>query len=58
VDGEFASRVAGRLFSKHSPTFRKGAIGGWQEAFDDDSRAEFDQTAGKYLPIYGYAATS
>lgn len=54
VDRDFGLSVAGRLFSEQSPTFRKGAIGSWREAFDDDVREEFDRTAGKYLARYEY----
>lgn len=55
VDDAFLSHVAERIFSNRSPTFRKGLIGGWQEAFDDQVREEFDRTAGPYLERYGYA---
>jgi hypothetical protein len=55
VDDAFLSRVGGKLFSKRSPTFRKGAIGTWSEAFDDEVREAFDQTAGPFLERYGYA---
>jgi hypothetical protein len=48
-------RVIGRLFSDRSPTFRKGAAGGWREALDDDVLARFHEVVGDRMARYGYA---
>lgn len=55
ADDAFVASVGDRLFSKNSPTFRKGAIGGWREHFDPEIQEAFDSTAGRYLAHYGYA---
>lgn len=46
--------VAGALFSRQSPTFRSGAIGGWRSSFDPDLEATFDAVVGDRLGVYGY----
>jgi sulfotransferase family protein len=55
ADDALLASIAGRLFSDRSPTFRRGSIGEWHEAFDDDVQGEFDRIAGSYLGRYGYA---
>jgi hypothetical protein len=48
-------RVCRELFSDASPTFRKGAIGGWRERFDDDLTERFRRRVGDdRLRAYGY----
>jgi sulfotransferase family protein len=48
------ARVSERLFSSASPTFRKGRIGAWREAFDPELEALFEREAGPWMEIYGY----
>lgn len=55
ADDALLGSIADRLFSDRSPTFRRGSIGEWREAFDDDVQEEFDRIAGGYLERYGYA---
>jgi hypothetical protein len=49
--------VAARVFSAQSPTFRRGLIGGWREAFDPELEALFDVTVGERMIPYGYATS-
>ncbi|MHB8437660.1 MAG: sulfotransferase domain-containing protein [Acidimicrobiales bacterium] len=51
----FLDRLQRQLFSARSPTFRRGAIGQWREAFDDGSRVLFAEHAGQLLGDLGYA---
>jgi hypothetical protein len=46
--------IAERLFSPDSPTFRRGSIGGWREAFDPALTGLFERTAGTLAARYGY----
>ena len=46
--------VADNLFSKASPTFRKGALGQWRDAFDAEAKELFKNTVGDLLYVYGY----
>ena len=54
-DDGFLARLGPRLFSRRSPTFRKGAIGAWRESFDQEVLEAFEESAGPYLEPYGYA---
>lgn len=47
-------RIAARLWSSESPTFRRGAAGSWRDEFDDDHRAAFKSLAGDALVALGY----
>ena len=51
---ELAPGVGERLFSSASPTFRKGQIGGWRQAFDPELEALFEREAGRWMEVYGY----
>jgi hypothetical protein len=51
----FVDDVARKVFSPASPTFRRGAIGGWRDVFTPEISEAFDRTAGPYLARYGYA---
>lgn len=53
-DPELIDSVCGRLFSTDSPTFRKGAIGQWQDQLDAELRELFDETVGDRMTPYGY----
>ena len=55
LDEARLEEIAGRLFSASSPTFRRGAIGQWRHAFDDEARALFDGRASELLGALGYA---
>ena len=46
--------ICDRLFSPESPTFRWGAIGGWQAAFDAELETLFDRVVGDAAAPYGY----
>jgi hypothetical protein len=52
---ETIDRIAGELFSPQSPTFRRGAIGGWREHLDADLLALFDGVMVDRLSRFGYA---
>jgi len=54
-DDDLVASVSERLFSKKSPTFHRGAIGSWQEHFEPEVRAAFDQTCREFVGTYGYA---
>jgi hypothetical protein len=55
VDAALVERVCGELFSDASPTFRKGAIGGWRERFDDELSERFSaRVSDERLRAYGY----
>lgn len=49
-----ARAVATRVFSKVSPTFRRGQIGSWREHFTARHRAAFKEVAGPLLIDLGY----
>lgn len=54
TDERWVGEVAGQLVSPASLTFRRGASGGWRDAFDSRLRALFKQHAGELLIRYGY----
>jgi hypothetical protein len=54
VDEAWMKKLRDRLFSASTPTFRRGAIGGWRDHFDDETRALFKRVAGEALVRYGY----
>jgi len=56
ADDRLVLHVRDRLFSDRSPTFRRGAIGQWRTAFDDETAALFEREAGQLLPLLGYSA--
>jgi sulfotransferase 6B1 len=47
-------RVAGRVWSDRSSTFRSGRTGGWREHFTDEHRRAFKTIAGQLLIDLGY----
>ncbi len=49
-------RIATRLFSNRSPTFRRGMIGAWQDHFDPELQRLFDEVVGDELSRLGYAS--
>jgi hypothetical protein len=55
ADEDVVRSVCARLFSSDSPTFHKGAIGQWRDAFDDELLTLFEDVAGRYLERFGYA---
>jgi sulfotransferase family protein len=55
-DEGFLSTVAERLFFTGSPTFRRGAIGGWRKHFDGEIEEAFAESVGDRVVSYGYAA--
>jgi hypothetical protein len=56
ADATLVKHIRDRLFSSRSPTFRRGAIGQWRTAFDDETAALFEREAGSLLPLLGYSA--
>jgi len=54
IGDAFVSEVCGRLFSRESPTFRRGSIGQWRDLFDDELEDLFERTAGDMMRAYGY----
>jgi sulfotransferase 6B1 len=51
---ELVERACSRLFSSDSPTFRRGAIGGWRTQFDDELLDHFRTAVGDLAERYGY----
>ncbi len=56
ADEALVARVRDHLFSDRSPTFRRGAIGQWRTAFDDETAELFTKEAGALLPLLGYGS--
>jgi hypothetical protein len=54
VGDEFVTRLCSRLFSRESPTFRRGSIGQWRDLFDHELEELFERTAGDMMRAYGY----
>lgn len=54
VSTEQAAHIGASMFGKDS-TFRKGAIGGWREEFDDELVSIFKRYAGDHLSKLGYS---
>ena len=54
LGNEDLTRLAGRVFSSTSPTFRRGRVGGWHDEFTPLLRQVFDQEAGWLLDSLGY----
>jgi sulfotransferase 6B1 len=57
-DDALVRSVCGRLFSSDSPTFRRGSIGGWRDAFDDELEAIFERSVTGHWEPYGYGPSS
>jgi len=55
VDPTLLDSICVNLYSPDSPTFRRGAIGGWRSAFDDELTALFDEVVGDRGLPYGYS---
>lgn len=51
---ETAQRVARRLFSQKSPTFRSGRTGSWRDHFTPEHKIAFKEVAGDLLIELGY----
>jgi hypothetical protein len=51
---ERIAALQNKLFSAHSPTFRKGAIGQWREHIPKDILQEFHRVCGRWIDLYGY----
>ncbi len=54
TDPAFLSALGAKLFSSSSPTFRRGAMGGWRKDFDPETEARFNAAVGDRLDRYGY----
>jgi hypothetical protein len=54
ADQPLVEEVCGRLFSRDSPTFRSGTIGGWRDQLDDELLARFQAAVGDRAMRYGY----
>ena len=52
---EQARRIADRIWSPRSSTFRDGRSGGWRDVFTEDHRRTFDHQAGAVMEAFGYA---
>jgi sulfotransferase 6B1 len=55
LTGEQARRIAEKIWSPRSSTFRDGRSGGWRDVFSDDHRRTFDGQAGAVMETFGYA---
>lgn len=51
---EQAQHIAGKMYSKGSLTYRKGAAGDWRNHFTEDHRRAFKDAAGDVLIKLGY----
>ncbi|WP_411845348.1 sulfotransferase domain-containing protein [Roseibacillus persicicus] len=47
-------KIADAIFSKASPTYRSGKLGGWQDVFDDEIRETFERHGEGLLERFGY----
>ena len=54
VSQENIIHVSKQLFSRNSPTFRKGQIGDWQNYFSKEHKQVFKDVAGEALIKFGY----
>jgi sulfotransferase 6B1 len=54
LDDDRAQRVAEKVWSPRSSTFREGRSGGWRDAFSDEHRRVFDREAGEVTEAFGY----
>ena len=55
LDRDRLSLIGKSLVSSASPTFRKGTVGGWKQAFDEEIRRLFEQAVDEALmKWYGY----
>ena len=54
IHGINADAVANKIFSKNSPTFRKGKIGGYKEYFTEEQLKKFYNRHEDILRQYGY----
>lgn len=52
---ETVNNGRGRGQEDPSSFFRKGVVGDWQNHFDDEAKAAFEETAGEALKMLGYA---
>lgn len=57
ADASLTGKVAARLFSTGASTFRKGAVGGWQEHFTPGLKELFKERAQHLLEALGYEET-
>lgn len=54
LGSEDIERIADRVFSRRSSTFRKGLIGDWKNYFTSEHKAVFKELAGQLLIDLGY----
>ena len=54
LSGEHAQRLAQKMYSRGSLTYRKGIVGDWRNHFTEDHRRVFKQVAGDLLIRLGY----
>lgn len=54
VDSATIDGIVNRLFSRNTPTFRKGKIGSWRSEFTEEHKAEFKKVANDGLIALGY----
>lgn len=54
IDSEQLIDLRQRVFSEASPTFRRGRIGGWRDAFTPELRELFVREASPVLSMFGY----
>jgi hypothetical protein len=57
VDSSMIGSICGNLYSPESPTFRRGAIGGWKRSFDDGLTSLFEEVVGNRGLPYGYSTS-
>lgn len=54
TDDATVRRIAGRIYARHSATFRRGTIGDWRNHLSDKHLAAFAEVAPGALAAYGY----
>lgn len=54
MTGDGIESIRSDLFSRKSPTYRSGQIGGWKQCFSAGLKDVFKAEAGAYLREYGY----
>jgi hypothetical protein len=55
LDTNALQKLATDMWDPKSPTFRHGRTNEWPQHFDDEVRAKFKATAGRFVTEWGYA---
>jgi hypothetical protein len=56
IEPGIESRIADRMISDASPTFRRGKTGEWRDVFTDELEGRYDAAVADIVPALGYAS--